>query len=411
MADAFQTETSSSESQPPNMPIADTPTLPLMGGVTIEPPRHAGPRRSRRSLRRRLWLGAVISTLLLAAVAAGAVYVYARYQQPMRAANTFCSDLAAQRYTAAYGLFSSGLRQQMTLTRFSQAAQTLDTLEGRMTACHSSGGYQYSLGGDTASVRIALTRAKQGNLSGPMRLIHERDGWKVDTLDSGLLGVSLGALDTADAFCATLQSQDYAAAYNLLGGKLRTATSEATYTAQARERAQVDGAVQSCALTGLKGGDSTATAGFTVNMMRAKLGSLSGNVTLALTQGVWRVTSLDAALVGSDLSALDTGAAFCGDLINNDYAGAYAQLSSNAHNTVSLAQFQQQFAVTPVLRWSACAPDLTSYHVSGGHASYTTALKATRTDTGDSTSLVFALTFTREGSAWRLDSWMLVTVQ
>jgi hypothetical protein len=223
--------------------------------------------------------------------------------------------------------------------------------------------------------------------------------------------MSLGALNAAQSYCAALVAQDYATAYKSLDATLQKTTSQAAYVADAQAHAQVDGAIQSCALTALDRGATDSSTSFTISMARAKLGDRSGTLTLAATQGVWRVTKVDATLSGSDLGALTAGAAFCGDLTNGDYNGAYGLLSPGAQSAYSSAQFQQQFAVTSILRWSGCAPDLTTYQTSGGKTTYDTALKATRTDTGASTSLVFALTFVRAGNAWKLDSWMLVTVR
>lgn len=409
MADSFQAnDDATSEPRSPSVPLDDTPTLPISAPSDPRPP--AVTKRLRRRSHRRLWIALACVALLCVVAAAGVVYGVTRYQQPERAATAFCADLTSQRYADAYALFSTGLRRQFTSTQFLQAAKTLDTLEGNLSACHYSH-YQYSLGSNVASAAFTLTRTKQGNLSGPLRLTHERDGWKVDTLDNGLLGVDLGALNAAQSYCAALQAQDYAAAYKTLGDSLQKTTSQAAYVADAQAHAQVDGAIQSCALTALGHGATASTASFTISMARAKLGAHSGALTLTATQGVWRVTKVDSSLSGSDLGALSAGAAFCGDLTNGDYNGAYALLSPDAQSTYSTAQFQQQFAVTSILRWNGCAPDLTTYQASGGKASYNSALKVTRTDSGASTSLVFALTFVRSGNAWKLDSWMLVTVQ
>lgn len=411
MADLFQANDGpTAEQQPPTVPLDDAPTRPL-DYASIPLPSAGSPRPKRRR-RRRLWI-AVACVALLLVVGAGvtlAAYVRGQLRQPERAITSFCADLTAQRYADAYALFSTGLRRQITSAQFIQATQSLDTLEGRPSACQYSH-YQYSLGSNSASAALTLTRVKQGNLAGPLRLTRERDGWKVDTLDNGLLGVSLGALNTAQSYCAALVAQDYATAYKSLDATLQKTMSQAAYVADGQAHAQVDGAIQSCALTALGRGATDSATSFTISMARAKLGDRSGTLTLAATQGVWRVTKVDATLSGSDLGALTVGAAFCGDLTNGDYNGAYGLLSPGAQSTYSSAQFQQQFAVTSILRWSGCAPDLTTYQASGGKTTYDTALKATRTDTGASTSLVFALTFVRAGNAWKLDSWMLVTVR
>lgn len=402
------------EQQQQSAPVDDTPTIPLAvdAALPASPLPEPVPTRRRRS-RRGWWQGIVLVALLLlvAGGVAGAAYIHGQLQQPMRAANAFCADLTAQDYTAAYDYFSAGLRRQLSSTQFPAIAKTLDAIEGRATSCRADGQYHYSLGDSTASLRLALSRSKQGTLTGPLRLVHERGGWKVDTLDDQLLGVNLGALSAAESYCAALQSQDYATAYKELDAKLQKATSQATYTAQAQAHAQVDGAIQSCTLTALGHGNTSAAASFTVSLVRAHLGARSGVVGFTATQGAWRVTSVDASLAGSDLGALDTGAAFCAALTHNDFGGAYNLLSGNARNTYSEGQFQTQFGVSGILTWSGCAPDLTTYHVSGSTASYNSALKVTRTDTGATASLVFALSFVREGSSWRLDSWTLQTVQ
>lgn len=415
MAETPRAEDSSTvPGQPQSPPADDAPTIPLAIDATpVAVPAATRPLLPRKRSRRRWWIAIALVALLVmvGGGVAGASYIHGQLQQPMRAVTAFCADLTAQNYAGAYTSFSAGLRRQLSSTQFPRVAQTLDSIEGRATSCRADGQYHYSLGESSATLRVALGRAKQGTLTASMRLVHEHDGWKVDTLDDQLLGVNLGALSAAESYCAALQAQDYATAYKALDAKLQKATSQATYTAQGQEHAQVDGAIQSCTLTGLGHGNTSSAASFTISLVRAKLGARSGVVALTATQGAWHVTAVDASLSGSDLSALDAGAAFCTALTSNDYNGAYNQLSTNARDTYSEAQFQVQFGVSGILKWSACAPDLSTYQISSAKASYNTALTVTRTDTGANASLVFALSFVREGSAWKLDNWTLVTVQ
>jgi hypothetical protein len=357
--------------------------------------------------RRGLWitLGAVAAVVAL--LGGGGAYAFALYIAPATAATTFCADLKAQSYVAAYGLLSSGLKGQLTQDQFVQGSQELDKAEGVVTACKQATGgnaYSYSLGASTATLNADITRATAGDLTGGVHLKNENGAWKIDGLDTSLLGVNLGALVAAGTFCAALQSQNYTAAYQLLGTLPQAAIKQADFVLGAQIHDQVDGPVTACALVSLGQGNTDTSASLIVNITRTKLGAKQGNVSLDVESGAWKVAGVAPVLLGSDIGPIQVGARFCADLVSGDYADAFTLLSQGFIGGATEADFATAFTPNPPYKWAGCKPDFSTYKVSTSGASYTAALEVVNTSTSQTTSVNFVLSFVQEGGSWKLDN-------
>ena len=374
------------------------PSQGFPGPMTV-----AAPRRSHRGL----WIGLVIALLVLGTLSGGGVFAFSQYQAPANAAVQFCNALENGNYLTAYEMFSSGLQAQYQQTAFTQGAQALDTLEGHVTACKQATGnaYSYTLFGSTATVQTVITRGTSADLKGLLRLKSEGGAWKVDGIDTALLGVNLGALQAVTGFCAAMQSKDYTTAYGFFGSSAQAQLSQKTFQSNTGLWDQVDGPVSACSTQALGTGNTDAGANLTVSLTRAKKVAVTGNVALDIEGGAWKFSTIDAAFLGSDLGPLQVGNQFCADLSANNYKAAYGLISTALKAHLSLSQFQSDFTLPGVpIKWS-CSSNLDTYQVSDGNGTYDITLKVTDTATGQSASAVFTFYFVQEGNAWKVNGW------
>jgi hypothetical protein len=386
--------------QPTPTWTAGPPTMPGAPVATMSPP--TPPKKSLRWL----WITLGVIAALLVVVGGGGAFALSQYLAPATAAVSFCSDLKAQNYTAAYGLLSSNLKSQLTQDTFVQGSGELDTAEGKVTACGQASGsnvYTYSLGSSTAEVKASITRSTAGALEGVVHLKNENGSWKVDGLDTSLLGVSLGALQAAGAFCAAMQTQNYSAAYALLGAQAQAVVKQADFTQASTAHDAIDGPVNACGLAMLGPGNTDTSASLVVSITRSKLGAKQGALNLDVESGLWKIANIAPEIQGSNLDPLLVANQFCIDLVTGKYADAYSLLSAHQHTLATEAQFASSIALPSPLKWSGCTPDYSTYTVSTTSASFKAALKFTDTANGQSASVNFKLSFVQEGGSWKLD--------
>jgi ketosteroid isomerase-like protein len=159
--------------------------------------------------------GALVVLLALAGV------IYAIGQNalaaPLSVANTFCTDLKAQRYSDAYALLSSGYQSRVDEKTFTQLSQVHDQLDGKVQGCGpaglQTGGFTLNLNPQDATINAQMTR--KSSYSGVVSLVKQNGDWRIDALGDSLQGSDVGGLATTGAFCKSLASQDYAKAYGM----------------------------------------------------------------------------------------------------------------------------------------------------------------------------------------------------
>ena len=379
------------------------PSQPLapygqFGPSTYAPPQ---PPQRKRSLTW-LWITLGALVVLIAAGGGGAIYVVSQLVAPAAAATQFCNDLKTQSYDAAYTLLSSSMRAQYSHDQYVQGNQALDQLEGQVTACKpqtSGSGYHYGFGATTAAVAASISRNKQSSsLTGSLRLVSEGGAWKVSAVDTSLLGVNLGALQTATAFCSAAQSKDYATATSLIDSSLKVAQTDwATWD-------QIGGTISKCELQGLGTGNTDSAASFEVSVSRASGGNQTGALGLALESGAWKVSSIDAGLLGPDTGPLKVGAQFCHDILTANYSDAFGLFSSGLQKAVgSKDKLAADFALPSGVYFANCAPKLSTYKVSGTSGGYDAILKLS--NGSQSANVTMSLNFIEDGSAWKVDGW------
>jgi len=447
----------------PGQPVwgqAAQPTYPGYGGYGRGGV--AAPPRARKS-RRGLWITLGVVAALLLACGGGAVFAAVQYFAPAAIGSVFCGYVESQGYTLAYAQMSAGAHIQLTSTQFTDAFTTLDNVEGKATACAAAPGsnsYSASLFGTTATVGLVMTRAKAGALQGSVHLKKESAGWRVDAIDSSLLGVNLSAVVASDSYCAALKAQQYADAYTLLGSKLQAATKQPDFVQLAQWHDTVDGQVSACQVTAIAAGtgagnstgatstptitptkaptpgktatpSKTATptpsptppttpttgsatgisdtsATLTLSLARGNAAAQQGALALAVEGGTWKIGDIATALQGSDLSPLQTGGRFCADLAASNYTDAYslgdAHFYSGMTQTQAAAFLAGTSAASGGLAWSSCTLDASTYAVnnSGTQASYKMTVTFTKKSNGQTVPHAWLFTLVKTAGMWKL---------
>lgn len=92
-------------------------------------------------------------------------------------------------------------------------------------------------------------------------------------------------------FCRDEMSQDYTTAYQLFSSALQARTTQDQFVTSSQLRDQSDGIITNCQLTGAPTvGDSTAT--LTLSITRATSGTVSGDISLVLEGGQWKIAGI-----------------------------------------------------------------------------------------------------------------------
>jgi hypothetical protein len=402
----------------------------------------------------------VIAAVLLAC-GGGAVFAATQYFAPAAIGGVFCGYVESQGYSLAYSQMSAGARNQLNSIQFTDAFSTLDNAEGKVTSCAGATGansYSASLFGNAATVGLVMSRAKAGTLQGSVHLKKESAGWRVDAIDSSLLGVNLSAIVVADGYCAALKAQQYADAYTLLGSKLQAATKQPDFVQLAQWHDTVDGQVSACQVTAIAAGTGAAnttgatatptitptkaptpgktptpsktatpsptatsipttgsatgisdtSATLTLSLARGNAAAQQGALALAVEGGTWKIGDIATALQGSDLSPLQTGGRFCADLAASNYTDAYslgdAHFYSGMTQTQAAAFLAGTSAASGGLAWSSCTIDASTYAVnnSGTQAAYKMTVTLTKKSNGQTVPHAWLFTLVKTAGVWKL---------
>src|SRR5690242_12073545 len=399
-------------SQPyPGQPYPGPVSQPFYGQQTVltQPP---APKKSRRGLKIALTVGAIV--LVLGGLLGGtAIFLFNQFEAPGAAALKFCNDLKSQSYDSAYSGLSSDLQARFSKTSFSAGVASLDTAEGKVTNCQQAQGngvYSFSLGASTATVGAQLTRATQGNMTGALHLKNQNGSWKVDSIDTSLLGVNIGALQASGAFCAAMQGKDYSSAYDLLDSAQQGLVSRDDFVASGKLHDEIDGSITTCALAKVPQGNNDQITHLTIQLNRSKLGARTGDVTLKFEGSAWKLDATDASLNGTDLRPLVLGGTFCTLFAAGNYGDAYGLLSSAAQATITKAQFIAGFQTINgyTVKWSCGTPDLTTYTVKSDSASVVIPITDTIAALNFKDTLDTKVEFVLENGVWKIDD--LVTL-
>lgn len=248
-----------------------------------------------------------------------------------------------------------------------------------------------------------IARPKAASLQGTIHLVNEGNAWKVDGLDTPLLGANLGALQATGAFCRALTAQDYAAAYALLTSEARAGVAQAAYTQAAQLHDQIDGKISACAAIALGTGNTDTATSLTLSVTRARLGERHDALGLVVAGGAWKIGTVGPQLQGSNLGGLAVASRFCEDITARNYADAYGLQSANARGNFSEDQFAAGFnGAADGLPILSCTAAIATYTVSGSSATMQVTF-VERLPSGAQVSFAAILKLALSGATWQVD--------
>jgi len=394
----------------PGAPSQVGPYDPTIAGQAYPP---TGPAPTPRRSLRWLWIG--LSVVVILALVGGGAFYFLSYlpaqakAQVTTAATAFCADLTSQNYVSAYEATSATLQAQYTQTQFTQDFTTLDKAEGTASACSGTLGFASSPFNEptTATYDTTLTRSTQGGLHGTFHLKQVGGAWKVDAIDTPLLGVNLGAVQAVQAYCTALQSQDYTTAYGLLDPSVQAGTTASAFTTTEQLHDTINGRVTNCTVTAIGQSNTDTAAGMTESITRANLAAQTGTIALAATGAKWLITQQAASAEGEDVGPYLLGQKYCSDLAASDFNSAYGLTSADFQSQVTEAQFAATWEPDTssgiTFNWSCGKVDLTTYQVSGSTASYQAPLTATVPSISFINTVAATFNFSNDGAKWTVE--------
>lgn len=211
-------------------------------------------------------------------------------------------------------------------------------------------------------------------------------------------------------YCTDLTQQKYSDAYTLLSSGARAQASSDQWAQDAQVHDQVDGAVKSCMVSHANGGPLTfASAGASATLTIARNKTATGQVALAHQVDGWKLDQFAAPLQGTDLSPLRVSEQFCAALAQQDFAGAYAQLSQREHTGTTQADFTKAYTTAlsgASAKVTGCTPKLASYAVQGSSAGVDVQMQLQVTTSAGASTVPIPLHFALvpESSGWKIDA-------
>jgi len=365
-----------------------------------------------RGMPRGLIIGSIVALVILLLAGSGTAFAVTQVQPAAaNAATKFCTALKSQDYTTAYSELSATLKSQYTQAQFTQDMGALDKADGTVTTCqqsNTSGAYHYSLGSSTATDLLLIARGSN-SLQGLVHMTNAGNvvgaDWKVDAIDTSLLGVNLKALEATTAFCTALQNKDYSTAFAAFGIPPTSLKTEADFKDSGLLWDQIDGAITSCSVSSLGSSNDDTTANLSISVTRAKSGAHTGTMSLTANGTTWKISSLDAGVFGTDLGAARVATLFCADLSAAKYADLFTLLSSHFASGATASDFADAFSgKVDGVKWGGCTIDVSTYKVSGTNASITVNVKLVVVATGQAITGPLGLILVKSGDSWKIDA-------
>jgi hypothetical protein len=204
----------------------------------------------------------------------------------------FCVALQGQNYAAAYALLGSTATGQITAADFATAGGLHDQIDGTVGACALE---QVSSAGTTSAtpVQVSLTRAKLGKRVGAMSLAADSDTtWKIQTIETPLLGTDLQPLQVGNTFCADIVAAKWDAAFALLTPELQvdvpSAAALAGYFALSNG-ARNTGCTPNVSTYQVKGDQAQYDIGLTITATDGRTATVKMTIFLFNSVSVWKV--------------------------------------------------------------------------------------------------------------------------
>jgi NTF2-like N-terminal transpeptidase domain len=376
---------------PWSMPLAGYPP------VAMTPP----PQKKRR---KGLWITLIILLVVLALGGGAGAFTFIQYRAPQDAALQFCSALQHQDYQSAYDLFSTSLKGQYTQQVFTDAANTLDQIEGKVTGCAQStagDSYAHTPFGDTATFQAKVTRATEGNLEGTIHLTNENGSWKVARWDAALMGVNLNALTAATNFCSSLFKGDAQGVYGYFGSAISSSLTQADFITMSDGGAQIDGPVTSCTVISISRENTDSKASVILSVKRDKLGELTGPLQLEVEDGSWKITDAGNEISGTNRRPYLLATQYCSVLQKGDLNALYDLFGTEFRAAYSFADVKHWFTLSGGGKFTGCKYYFDQYKVNGDTATFEIDVYLTYAD-GTKYRAPTTLQFVLEGQGWKI---------
>lgn len=181
----------------------------------------------------------------------------------------------------------------------------------------------------------------------------------------------------ASNFCSDLKAQNYSAAYDMFTAHYQTTAPKPQFLQESALRDQIGGNVTDCPIPNsgpnVSAGTNMVTLYVSVTRAKASPATTSGSMTLVKQSGVWKLDKIDDTLLGVNVAPLLVATDFCAGLVQGshgstpqDYALAYAQLSTSYQQQFSETDFANGFAnqfkdLGPNSAFASCSLVIGSY--------------------------------------------------
>jgi hypothetical protein len=207
---------------------------------------------------------------------------------------------------------------------------------------------------------------------------------------------------TVDSFCGALRADNFTQAYNLLGSAPRARITSADFATAAAALDRIEGRVTACPTTpssAVQTGINAATVD--ASLQRAGLGQMRGRIALSHEQNAWRITTLDATLLGVNLDALVAADGYCAGLLAQRYTETYNTLTDEFRGDLTSAEYEQMSQWRDLIDGAirSCAP--VTVDSSGGDNAATLTFNMSRAKLG---RLRGDIALVNTNGAWKVQS-------
>ena len=339
---------------------APPPPGASLPGYMVAPPQPAKKRG-----RRGLWitLGSIAAVIVIALVGLLVVGLLNR-PNPTKVLTTFCNDVKAGNYKAAFNQFASGLQNTTTHKSITETDfEDQFTIFDKPTSCVLS---KVDDSNGTATVTLTFANGVSYSYDDQVNASQITAQNRHDT-PSFQLGL----------YCYTLKIGDYQDAYTLLSKSIQSQVSESQFASSFSSNPWTD-----CTLSNLN--DAAGSGTITATNSKGTMESLD----LALVQesGTWKINSVTD-------TPTETLNGFCSALTHQNYVTAFSDFSSGTQKSIGSAdQFAAEFGSNKVTNCAASNVD-------------DTAGKGTLSLTySDGSTQTLNVTLVKQGDEWYIDS-------
>ncbi|HEX9068457.1 MAG TPA: hypothetical protein VF807_06780 [Ktedonobacterales bacterium] len=232
----------------------------------------------------------------------------------------------------------------------------------------------------------------------------------------GFLGVASaqasGPASAAQQFCQDLQAHRYDDAWSLMSPDLQAATPRAMLASLGQWHDQLDGTIGACDTHTLTR-ESDPFAPFSATTTQVSLRvrrnvAYAGALTMTRASAGWRISKLDMAAVGSDLSGLVVADRFCTAVSAGHFDQAYDSLSARARALISKDAYTASFTsalTTSNARVTGCALSVSTFTLDtrGAQVDATVQLQVQGVTAGGVVQAPLRLVVTKDATGWGVD--------